>query len=80
MTMFGICFLGPFSRFNDEKIKCNYYDKKIKTRDYGNVQSHGQKESKLNSTINTSGGHMFTHGKILKSPFNKDNVLSIKSK
>ena len=38
------------------------YNKQITTRDNGNVQSHDQEESRLNSTINAnSGGHQLTH-------------------
>ena len=80
MGMSGICFPSPFSSFNDKKMKCNYYDKQIKTCVSGSVQSHGQKQNKLSSAINTSDAHLFAHGKIMKSLFNKNNVLSIKSK
>ena len=35
---------------------------KITTRDNGNVQSHDQEKSKLNSAINTnSGAHTLSH-------------------
>ena len=47
----------------------------------GNVQSYDQEESKLNSIVNTnSGAHTLTHGKITKTPFNKNNEATIKSK
>ena len=54
-----------FSRFNDEKIKAQYYNKGIRTRENGNVQSHDQEESRLNSAISgNSGAHTLTHYKI----------------
>ena len=50
-----------------KKLSYKYYNKRIITRDNGNVQSHDQEESKLNSTINANGGaHTFTHDKITK--------------
>ena len=48
------CFFGSFSSFTDEKLSYKYYNKRITTRDNGNVQSHDQEESKLNSTINAN--------------------------
>ena len=40
-----------------------------------------KKKMKLNSIINAnSGAHTLTHDKITKSPFNKQNVATIKSK
>ena len=47
-----------------------------------------QEESKLNSTINSnwtvpltnSDAYTLTHDKIIKSPFNKNNVATIKNK
>ena len=55
-------FVSPFSSFNNEKLSYKYYKKRITTREKGNVQSHDQEESKLNSTINTnSGAHTLTH-------------------
>ena len=64
-----------------QKLRYKYYNKRITTRDNGNVQFHDQEESKLNSTINTnSGAHTLTHDKIIKSPFNKNNIATIKSK
>ena len=60
--MFQTCFLSPFSSFNDEKISYKYYNKRITTHEYGNVQSHDQKESKLDSSINgNSGVHTLIH-------------------
>ena len=47
---------------DDEKLSYKYYNKRITTRDNGNVQSHDKEESKLNSTITTnSGAHTLTH-------------------
>ena len=44
-----------------EKLSYKYYNKRTTTRDNGNVESHNQKESKLNSTINvSSGAHSLT--------------------
>ena len=62
-------------------LRCEYYNKRITTRDNGNVQSHDQEESKLNSTINAnSGAHTITHDIITKLPFDKSNVATNKSK
>ena len=45
-----------------KKLSYKYYNKRITIRDDGNVQSHDQEESKLNSTINaSSGAHTLTH-------------------
>ena len=56
------------------------YNKQIITHDNGNVQLHNQQESRLNSTINTkSGAHTLTHDKTIKSPFSKNNVITLKS-
>ena len=64
-----------------QKLRYKHYNKRITTRDDGNVQFHDQEESKLNSTINAnSGAHTLTHDKIIKSPFNKNNVTTIISK
>ena len=58
-----------------------YYSQQITTRDKGIVQSHDQGKSKFNSTINSnSGAHTIKHDKIIKSPFNKSNEATIKSK
>ena len=52
-----------------------YYNKRITTRDNGNVVSHGQEESKLNSTLNANTG---PHNDIIiKSLFNKNTVATI---
>ena len=40
--------------FNDEKLRYNYSNNRIAIREYGNVHSHDQEESKLNSAINTN--------------------------
>ena len=41
---------------------------RITTRDNGNVQSHDQEESKLNSTVNAgSGAHTLTYDQIIKT-------------
>ena len=64
-----------------KKLRFQYYNKQITTPENGNVQSHDQEESNLNSTYKAnSGPHTLTHGKIIKSPFNKNNVATIKSK
>ena len=64
-----------------KKLRYKNYSKQITTRDNGNVQSHGQEESKLNSTINAnSGAHTLKHDKIIKGPFNKNNIATVKSK
>ena len=66
-----------------KKLRYKYYNKQITrtiTRDSGNVQSHDPEESKLNSTINVnSGAHTFTHGKIIKRPFNKNDAALLKA-
>ena len=64
-----------------KKVKNKYYNKQITTRDNGNNQSHEQEESKFNRTINTnSGAHTLTHDKIIKNPFDKNNIATIKRK
>ena len=75
---FRTCFFSPFSSFDDGKLSYKYYNKRITTRDNGHVQSHDQEESELDSTINANSGvHTLTHNKIIKSPFNKNNVTII---
>ena len=37
-------------------LSYKYYNKQIRTRDNGNVSSHDQGESQLNSTINANSG------------------------
>ena len=56
-------FLQSIFKLNDEKkLSYKYYNKRIKTRGNGNVQSHDKEESKLNSTITAnSGAHALTH-------------------
>ena len=50
-----------------KKLSYKYYSKPITTCDNGNVPSHDQKESKLNSTINAnSGAYTLTHDKLIK--------------
>ena len=62
-----------------KKLWYKYYNRRT-TRDNYNIQSHDQEESKLNSTINAdSGAHTLTHDKIIKSPFNKNNVATTKN-
>ena len=39
-----------------KKLGYKYCNKRITTRNNGNVQSHDQEESKLNSTINANSG------------------------
>ena len=65
-----------------KKLKYNYCNKQITIRDNGNAQSHDKKKkSKLNSTINAnSGAHILTHEKIIKNPYNKNNIATIKNK
>ena len=54
---------------------------RITTRSNDNVQSHDQEISQWSSTNNVSSGvHTCTNDKIIKSPFNKNNVSTIKSK
>ena len=61
-------------------LSYKYYNKRITTRDNDNVQSHDKEESKLSSTITAnSGAHTLTHDWIIKkSPYNKNNVATIK--
>ena len=64
-----------------KKLSYKYYNKQITTLDNGIVQPQDQEENKLNSTINAnSGAHTLTDDKIIKSPFNKKNVATIKNK
>ena len=64
-----------------KKLSYKNYNKRITTRDNGNVQSHDKEESKSNSTISANSGvHILTHDQIIKkSPFNKNNVATIKT-
>ena len=64
-----------------KKLKYKYYNKRNTTHDNGTVQSHDKKKSKSNSNFNAnSGAHIVAHGKIIKSPLNKNNPATIKSK
>ena len=64
-----------------KKIRYKCYNKRITTRDNGNVQSHDQEESKLNSINNATVVLIhFKDNKIIKSSFNKSNVATIKRK
>ena len=61
-------FLQCIFKLNDEKLSYKYYNKRITTRDNGNVQSHDQEESKLNSTVNAgSGADTLTYDQIIKT-------------
>ena len=64
------CFILAFRHFEVlmmKKLSYKYYNKRITTRDNGNVQSHDKEESKLNSTITAnSGAHTLTHDQIIK--------------
>ena len=64
-----------------KKLRYKAYNQQITTRDNGNVESHDQEESKLNNTINANGGsRRLAHDKIIKIPFKKINIATIKSK
>ena len=64
-----------------KKLSYKYYNKRITTRDNGNAQSHGQEKSKSNSNIMANiGAHALTDDKVVKSPFNKNNVATIENK
>ena len=63
-----------------KKLSYKDYNELIITRDNGTVQSHDKEESKSNSAINVnSDAHTLTHDQIIKSPFNKNNVATIKT-
>ena len=50
-----------------KKLSYKYHNKRITTRDNGNVQSHDQEETNLNSTITpNSGAHTLTYDQIIK--------------
>ena len=53
-----------------KKSSYKYYNKQIATRGNGNVQSHDQEESKLNSTIKANSGVHTLTDKIIKTLFN----------
>ena len=62
LTTFRTCFFSPFSSLMMKKLNYKYYNKLITARENGNVQSHDQEESKLNSTITAnSDAHALTH-------------------
>ena len=64
-----------------KKLSYNDYNKRITTRDNDNVQSHDKEEIKSNSTISANSGDytltQWPNNK--KSPFNKNNVATIKT-
>ena len=64
-----------------KRLSYKYYNKRITTRDNGNVQFHDQDEGRLNNTITAnSGAHTPTHDQIIKeSQFNKNNLATIKT-
>ena len=64
-----------------KKLRYKDCNKWITTHDNGNIQSHDKEESKSNSTFSAnSGAHTLTHDQIIKkSPFNKNNVATIKT-
>ena len=54
-----------------------YYNKQTTTRGNDNAPSHEQEVSELDSTIITNSGvHKPVDDKIIKTPFNKNNVAS----
>ena len=74
-------FRQSIFKLSDEKVLKKYCNKHSTTRDNDNVQSHEEKESKLNSTIITSNGAYSLIGdKIMRYPFNESNVANIKNK
>ena len=77
---FRAYFLVHFQALLMKTLRYKYENEQIATRDNGNVQSHDQEESKLNSTINTnSGAHTLKDDKIIKSPLNENNLGTIQS-
>ena len=60
-------------------LRYKYYNKRIKTYDNGNVHSHDQEESKLNSTNNANSGvHTLTHDRIMESSFKANKLKANK--
>ena len=60
-------------------LRYKYYNKRIKTYDNGNVHSHDQEESKLNSTNNAnSGAHTLTHDRIMENSFKANKLKANK--
>ena len=56
-----------------KKLSYKYYNKRITTRDNGNVQSHDQEERKLNSTITAnSRAHTLTHEQTTKKSIQQE--------
>ena len=53
-----------------QKLRQEYCNKGIATRNNGNLQFHDQEESKLNSTIDVnSSAYTLTHNKIINNEF-----------
>ena len=80
---FWTCFFSPFSSFIIKNVRYKYYNELLTTRNNGIVreQFHEQTEGKLNRIINANSSvHTLTHEKIIKSPFNKNSLATIKSK
>ena len=51
-----------------KKLSYKYYNKRVTTRDNGNVQFHDKEEIIMNSTIAANdGAHTLTHGQITKN-------------
>ena len=58
-----------------KKLSYKDYNKRITTRDNGNVQSHDKEETKSTSTVRAnSGAHTLTYDQIKKK-----KILSIKT-
>ena len=69
-----------FQAVMTKKLRHKCYCKWITTRDNGNIKSHAQKESKLNSTTNTNNdAHTLPHYIMIKSLFNKNTVATTKN-
>ena len=74
-------FLQSILKLNEEKkLSHKYYNKRITSRDNDNVQSHDKEESRLHSSFTANSGvHTLTHCQVIKkSPYNKNNVATIK--
>ena len=78
----NILFQRLFQALMMKKLSYKNYNKRNTARDSCNVQSHDQEESKLNSTISAdSVAHTLKNDQwYRKSPFNKNNVETVKSK
>ena len=64
-----------------KKLRHKYYYNRTTTNRNGNVQFYDQEESKLNRTIIANRDtQTLIDDKIIKSPFNKNNVATIKNK